>query len=205
MCSGTCLCRCALITLRKSPAERRWIRYELDCRNCVPHSGHRHRRRQRNAEGQIWEDRHLRPNLPLQGYRTCGKIMRRLRRWLCTISPRYKFNQICKTIGIKPYPWQREFALDGYLDGCFSTPFPTGRATGKTTAIFLRLLMAYPNESFEAQQILSFDPDWRPYDSFRVRWYDSQYTRLSHACFSEGIPVVLLHRISTLRDLGRRP
>lgn len=128
-----------------------------------------------------------------------------LNKILCMISPRRKFRQICKTIGIKPYSWQREFALNGYLDGYYNTPFPGGRQTGKTTAVMLRLLMAYPNEPCDVQRILSCDPDWKPYDSFRMRWYDSEYYRLSHACFHRGIPVVLLHRIYTLRDLGRMP
>lgn len=139
------------------------------------------------------------------GYGAGGKMMKRLNTLLCKISPRYKFYRICRTIGIEPYGWQREFALDGYLDGCYNTEFPSGRQTGKTTAVMLRLLMAYPDDSCEVRRILSCDPDWRPYDRFRVRWYDSQYYRLSHACFHQGIPVVLLHQIHTLRDLGRRP
>lgn len=129
-------------------------------------------------------------------------MMKRITAFLCRISPRYKFWQICKAIGIKPYPWQREFALDGYLDGCFITPFPGGRRTGKTTAVMLRLLMCYPHEQFDVQCILASDPDWIPWDSHRVRWYSREYSRLSHACFERGIPVIMLHRSCPLEDLG---
>ena len=141
----------------------------------------------------------------MQGYGAGGEMMKRLNTLLCRISPRYKFRQICKVIGIKPYPWQREFALDGYLGDCFITPFPSGRRTGKTMAVMLRLLMYYPHEQFNLQCILVSDPDWRPLDRHRLGWYSREYIRLSHACFDRGIPVILLRRSCSLNDLGRRP
>ena len=127
--------------------------------------------------------------------------MMKLRAFLCKISPRYKLYQICKAIGIKPYPWQREFALYGRC----STPFPYGRCNGKTMAVMLRLLMANPGGLFEARSALVCDPDWRPGDSFRVSWYHREYARLCRVCSERGIPVIPLHRIYQLNDLGRRP
>ena len=48
---------------------------------------------------------------------------------------RYRLWKICWAIGIKPYPWQRAFALGK----TGSDEFPQGRCTGKTMAVMLRI------------------------------------------------------------------
>ena len=115
-------------------------------------------------------------------------------RLLCLVSRRYKLWAICRVIGIRPHPWQREFALGSPIN------LPLGRRTGKTMAVMLRLLMAYPNEPFEAGRILRLDPDWMPNNLARVRFYNREYYVLSHACFQAGIPVVLTSRIYQSRN-----
>lgn len=70
---------------------------------------------------------------------------------------RYRLRKICKALGIVPYPWQRDFAL-GKTD---TLNAPEGRATGKTMAVMLRLLMVYPGKPMNALHTLRADPDFR--------------------------------------------
>jgi len=116
------------------------------------------------------------------------------------IFPRFKFWRICRVLGIKPYKWQRDFALGvvAYLQ------YPPGRATGKTTAVMLRLLMMQPYKFYYIQQTLANDPDFSTCDRRRVYWYDGEYKRLAHKCAKAHIPVQLSVNIFALCDRDNR-
>lgn len=101
---------------------------------------------------------------------------------------RYRLHKICKTLSIAPYPWQRDFAL-GKTD-CINQM--QGRATGKTMAVMLRLLMFFPGDSCNPLSILQKDPDFTNMQIRILMWYDSEYNRLAHECRAAGIPVQLL-------------
>lgn len=127
----------------------------------------------------------------------------KLRAFLCKVSPQYRLRMICRAIGIKPYDWQRKFALckAGHLDS------PPGRATGKTMAVMLRLLLAEsePHECCPlASRYFSLDPDWIPSDRRRCKWYYGEYLRLWHICFDAKVYPFYLHsRYNPFR--GRMP
>lgn len=100
---------------------------------------------------------------------------------------RRRLRRICDALDIRPYCWQRDFALG--LIGCDA--FPKGRATGKTTAVMLRILMLPPNASDVAvRAILARDPDWKPSDPRRCRWYAYEYVRMRVICAESGIETV---------------
>lgn len=102
---------------------------------------------------------------------------------------RYRLRKICKALDIVPYPWQRDFAL-GKTD---TLNAPEGRATGKTMAVMLRLLMAYPGKPVNALHTLLADPDFRTASLRMLYWYDSEYRRCTHACDRARIPVYHLN------------
>lgn len=115
------------------------------------------------------------------------------------ICRRWRFWRICHAVGIKPYPWQRDFELG--LIGCDA--FPKGRATGKTMAVMLRILMLPPNASQVAvRTILARDPDWDPRDPRRCRWYAYEYMRLRVMCAEQGIETV--NALEQCRAWGRK-
>lgn len=110
----------------------------------------------------------------------------KLKAFLRKISLRYRLHRICKAIGIKPYGWQRRFALGktNVLDA------PSGRATGKTMAVMLRLLLAEPEHyqpRVPASMFFESDPDWRPSDRLRCNWYYGEYLRLWRICYDAEI------------------
>lgn len=98
-----------------------------------------------------------------------------LQRW-----PRYRLWRICKAIGIKPYKWQREYALAPVVH---LIP-DNGRGTGKTTAVMLRLLMHPPRTKYILETTLWADPDYKPN---RKRLYREEYDRLRAICDAKGI------------------
>lgn len=111
--------------------------------------------------------------------------MKRIRRFLCHLFPRYRLHVICRSLEIKPYPWQKEYALG------FPADFPKGRRTGKTVAVMLRLLMIESGSSYAsslfASYVLSHDPDWRETDLRRCRWYADEYKRMRYVCVQDGL------------------
>ena len=110
-----------------------------------------------------------------------------IRQLIEDIRQRWRLRRICEAIGIRPYRWQRDFAL-GRI-GCDA--FPKGRSTGKTTAVMLRILMLPPNASSVAvRTILARDPDWMPGEYRRCRWYAYEYIRLRAMCMERGIETV---------------
>lgn len=119
--------------------------------------------------------------------------MKRLRNivrgFLCRHCPRYKFWRICRAIGIKAYPWQRDFALRKRES--FDELHSGRRRNGKTTAVMLRLLMADPDGRTDpVPRELRNDVGFCPLDIWAVYWYDSTYKRLAQQCAAQGIPVV---------------
>lgn len=116
---------------------------------------------------------------------------------LYRVFPRFKLWRICRVLGIRPYKWQKDFAL-GFME---PLKYPEGRATGKTTAVMLKLLMVYPYTKFDALWILRNDPDFRTDNRARLIWYDGEYKRLSIKCFEAGIPVMMMFHIYDLRGL----
>ena len=114
-------------------------------------------------------------------------MFKRIDKLLCKISKRYKFHRICKAIGIKPFKWQKEYALGKILE------LPRGgRGCGKTLAVMLKLLLQKTFDSEEFRWILNQDPDFLPNIARRTMWYKNEYRRLSNICNDAGIPVVMI-------------
>lgn len=119
--------------------------------------------------------------------------MKRLRNivrgFLCRHCPRYKLWRICRAIGIKAYPWQRDFALRKRvpINELFG-----GRGNGKTMAVMLRLLMANPDSKTDSGwwYEICYDADFDSSDTRRVRWYADEYKRFARQCADQGIPVI---------------
>lgn len=113
--------------------------------------------------------------------------MKRKLMWIfCKLSRRYKFRQICKAIGIKAYPWQKEYALTKYP--ILRVDF--GRRSGKTMAVMLRALMNNVIPPVAAMDdVFNADPDYLKDFRSRKMWYFDEYQRLYYKCVSYGIPM----------------
>ena len=98
---------------------------------------------------------------------------------------RYRLRKICEALDIVPYPWQRDFAL-GKTDHINQMQ---GRATGKTLAVMLRLLMVFPGDSCDPLSVLFKDPDFTTMQWRILAWYGNEHNRLAHKCKEAGIPV----------------
>ena len=107
-------------------------------------------------------------------------IFKNIDRWLLRRWPRYRLWRICKATGIKPYKWQKEFALAPVVHLLPND----GRGTGKTTAVMLRLLMQPPRTKFLLETTLWADPDYLPH---RLKWYREEYRHLRALCDAKGI------------------
>ena len=117
------------------------------------------------------------------------RMLKRIDKWLCLHSKKYKLWRISKAIGIKPYGWQRDFALGktNSLGG------HGGRGCGKTFSIMLRLLLLKPDaDDVFMRYILGLDPDFVTSIARRTMWYKQEYRKLSTICDNAGIPVVML-------------
>lgn len=120
------------------------------------------------------------------------KVLHTMRRkalaLLCRWFPGFKYRMILKACGLECREWQRAFALrqTDYL--------PLWRSTGKSVAIFLRLLMVDPGKGAEPVRILRLDPDFILHDNWRQRWYFDQYHRMAYKCEACGIPVMKFSR-----------
>lgn len=108
------------------------------------------------------------------------RIFKTIDRWLLRRWPRYRLWRICKAICIKPYKWQKEFALAPVVH---LVP-DRGRCTGKTTSVMLRLLVHPPSSALILATTLCADPDYFPH---RHRWYSWEYKRLRAMCAAKGI------------------
>ena len=107
---------------------------------------------------------------------------------LCRWFPGFLYRMILKACGLEHREWQRAFAL-GQTDY-----LPLWRSTGKSVAMFLRLLMVDPGKGAEPVGILRLDPDFILHDSWRQRWYFDQYHRMAYECEAYGIPVMMFSR-----------
>lgn len=105
-------------------------------------------------------------------------------RLLCRISPRFHLWAICRAIGIKPYVWQRAFAL-GRIN---SLPGKRTPGNGKTTAVMLRLLMLPRGKERNAKDVLLLDPDFS-FDRVIAKWYEREYELRRICCVLECVPV----------------
>ena len=115
--------------------------------------------------------------------------MKKIKRLLCRLFPRYKLRCILKTLEWKPIPWQIKFALNK------SAFLPRGRGTGKTAAVMLRMLMANPKKIADLEKIVNVDPDYTDQLRAREMWYFHEYDTHSKRCVQAGIPVPeLSHR-----------
>ena len=131
---------------------------------------------------------------------TVKRFMQLLRFRIYKIFPRFKFRRICKELQITPYKWQKDFAL-GVVD---RLQYPEGRATGKTMAVMLKLLMLDPIKAYESLdylEILRNDPDFKTNNRYRLMWYEGEYKHLSGLCYKKGIPVPMMLHIYMLRGL----
>ena len=90
---------------------------------------------------------------------------------ICAI---FRLWRICRKLKIKPYSWQKDFAL-GVTN--ILEYYPT-RQSGRTTAIMLRLLLLDKPDLGEAACILACDWDWNPKSDHLVGWYDYEYTKM---------------------------
>lgn len=116
------------------------------------------------------------------------QMMKKIDRWFCLHSKKYKLWRISKALGIKPYKWQRAFAL-----GKTDSLGVTSRGGGKTFAVMLRLLLLKPDADDEFMRfILGLDPDYVTSIARRTMWYREEYRKYSTICDNAGIPVVML-------------
>lgn len=96
---------------------------------------------------------------------------------------RIRLWQICKKLKIKPYLWQKKFAL-GKTNVLEYYPV---RQSGRTTAVMIRLLMMDKPNSDEASCILACDPDWNPRSMSCVATYEHMYEELYSSCFNKVV------------------
>lgn len=91
---------------------------------------------------------------------------------------RIRLREVCKKLGIKPYEWQRNYALNKSLY------LKRGRRSGKTTAIMLWALIRNvkpPKKGivtdFTFNRVVSKDPDVET--RARYDWWVDEYTKLA--------------------------
>lgn len=132
---------------------------------------------------------------------TVSRLLQLMFYGLHRIFPRFKFWRICKALHIKPHPWQKAYAL-GKTER-LPRKVTRFRATGKTTAVMLRLLMVYPGQPFDMLAILRADPDFDTSSKIRLGWYEKEYRSLAWRCYADHIPVMTNLRIYELHDQFR--
>lgn len=83
---------------------------------------------------------------------------------------RWRLWRVCKKLGIKPYKWQKEYALgkSKYLAG--------GRRSGKTLAVMLWMLIREVQTPVDVARFVYKDPDNT--DRQRCLWWGREYARL---------------------------
>ena len=111
--------------------------------------------------------------------------MKKIKTLLCRWFPRYKLHCILRTLGLDARRWQIKYALGK------SNYLPTGRCTGKTVAVMLRMLMANPKDVTNLAGTVWRDPDYEARDRQRILFYRSEYDLYSRRCLQAGIPVPL--------------
>lgn len=114
------------------------------------------------------------------------------------VYPRFKLWRICKVLGVKPYPWQRDYAL-GRTDS-IPAELTYIRASGKTTAVYMRLLMANPGQPIDIRVTLMQDPDFTTTRLRILTFYHDEYWRKANECAKNNIPCPRDLRIYALYD-----
>lgn len=84
---------------------------------------------------------------------------------------RIRLREVCKKLGINPYEWQRNYALNKSLY------LKRGRRSGKTTAIMLWGLIRGAKTPVQALMCSHKDPDTTSLS--RERWWIDEYMRLA--------------------------
>lgn len=123
-------------------------------------------------------------------------MMRLYQNLICRI----RLWQICKKLRIKPYLWQKKFALGktNVLE------FYSVRQSGRTTAVILRLLMMDKPDSDEAACILACDPEWNPRNVERVVWYAQAYGNLYSCCHAKAFVYIRGLEFWKFAGLGKK-
>lgn len=128
------------------------------------------------------------------------KLLKRFDLKLQQISSRYKLWRISKAIGIAPYKWQRDFALNK-SDSMGTAGFL--RQTGKSTAVMLRILLR--SNMYVEQYMFADDPDWRFDDRRRIMWFYGEYRKLCEKCAQAGIIVPVIPKLHNSRSTVVQP
>lgn len=88
------------------------------------------------------------------------------------IGLRWRLWRVCRKLGIKPYKFQRQFALTGRCK------WPEGRRQGKTMAVMLYGLIRDINVEQDMHVLSQFDPDVIGYPAIRRNVFVREYYRL---------------------------
>lgn len=93
---------------------------------------------------------------------------------------RVRLRRVCRALKIKPYEWQKRFAIDG------EAVFSQGRRSGKTMAVIFRALVQQPKDAKQLYDIMRCDPDFH-----KGRWIQMvEYEDFRHyyeKCVRAGI------------------
>ena len=110
--------------------------------------------------------------------------------------------KICRAAKIKPYPFQKDFAL-----GKTDTLPVCGRCTGKTTAVILQALVENPLDAKQLYQIFQKDPDapQGPCGYFeRYLWMYHEWRKWTYLCMDQNIDISAISLRSFKGVLGQR-
>lgn len=89
---------------------------------------------------------------------------------------RWRFWRVCKKLGIKPYKWQKDYAL-----GKITIPIG-GRRSGKTTAVMLWALIRKVRRPKDINYCAYKDPYIT--NDFRRAWWVKEY---KHKAYETGM------------------
>lgn len=84
---------------------------------------------------------------------------------------RWRLWRVCKKLGIKPYDWQKNYALGK------SQHLSEGRKSGKTTAIMLRALILEIRNPDKVRVCSHLDPDTR--SRIIEDWWCREYYKMA--------------------------
>lgn len=85
---------------------------------------------------------------------------------------RWRLWRVCKKLGIKPYKWQKDYALGK------STSTIGGRRSGKTTAVMLWALIRKKRTPKEILASAYKDPDCTT--RLSLDWWTREYKKTAH-------------------------
>ena len=88
---------------------------------------------------------------------------------IIAIQLRWRLWCVCRKLGIKPYKFQRQFALTG------KCKWPSGRCNGKTMAVMLYGLIRDLDAEQDLHVLSQFDPDVIGYPARRRNVFVREY------------------------------